>query len=154
MAGRVTSKQLIDTMISHCERTGWFDRVNTHEPKNAPGRGLTAAIWVERIDPVARVSGLAVTSVRFELFVRIYSNMLQEPADAIDPNISQASLDLMESISEGFRWEDEIFAVDLAGAYGQALSGQSGYLQIDNKTFRVMTVRVPLILDDLWEQVA
>ena len=43
---------ILDRLASHAMTLGVFDRVNTHEPKNAPGRGITCAIWVERIDPV------------------------------------------------------------------------------------------------------
>ena len=144
----------MEHMESHCAKVAYFDRVNTHEPKNAPPRGLTAAIWVERLDPVSR-SGLAATSVRLEFMIRIYSNMLQEPADMIDPNILEASAAVMESLTGNFELGDQINSwVDLLGEHGNSLNAQSGYLGIDNKMYRVITIRVPIILDNVWEQVA
>lgn len=150
----VDFKKQVEHMESHCMKVAYFDRVNLHEPKNAPARGLTAAIWVERLDPISGRSGLATTSVRLEFMIRIYSNMLQEPVDAIDPDILEASSAVMESFTGNFELGDQVNSwIDLLGENGNPLSAQSGYLGIDNKMYRVMTIRVPVILDDVWEQV-
>ena len=45
-------------------------------------------------------------------------------------------------------------SADLLGEHGNSLNAQSGYLGIDNKMYRVITIRVPIILDNVWEQVA
>ena len=147
----IRAEEIYDMVETHCLRIGYFDRVNRHEPKNAPGRGLTCAIWLEKIDP-ARTSGLNSTSIRLEFMIRVYSNMLQEPVDMVDPEILKAVDALMEAYSGDFELAGETMAVDLLGMEGQPLSGQSGYLNIDNKVYRVMTIRLPLIIDNLWTQ--
>ncbi|HKN43501.1 MAG TPA: hypothetical protein VJW23_06225, partial [Propionibacteriaceae bacterium] len=81
---------ILDGIVSHALASGWFERVNQHEPKNAPGNGLTVAVWIQSIDPMPRASGLTSSTVRVELTERIYSNMLQEPPDMIDPNVVKA----------------------------------------------------------------
>lgn len=142
---------ILAAAVSHAQASGCFERVNGHEPKNAPGNGLTAAVWVEALTPV-RTSGLNSTSVLVTLNVRCYSNMLQEPQDAIDPNLLTAVDALMAAYSGDFELGGTARHVDLLGAYSPGLSAKAGYLQQDGATYRVMTITVPLVLNDLWNQ--
>lgn len=144
---------IMGAVADHALRSGLFERVNGHEPKNAPGNGLTAAVWVDYVGPVLS-SGLATTSARLVLNVRIYSSMLQDPQDAIDPNIIAAVDDLFEAYSGDFDLGGRVRNVDLLGSSGTALSAQAGYLEQDRKNFRVMTITLPVIVNDAWEQVA
>lgn len=144
---------ILDKVTSYALASGQFERVNNHEPKNAPGNGLSAAIWVQKIEPI-KSSGLNSTSGRIELTVRIFSNMLQEPQDAIDPNIIAAVDSLMTSYSGDFDLGANVRNVDLLGAYGIGLSAQAAYLNIDGKMYRIMDIVLPVIVNDLWTQVA
>lgn len=150
----LNSQQLVEAVADPARKLGVFERVNQHEPKNAPGPGLTAAVWVQRITPVARQSGLAATSARVEMNVRIQTNMLQEPQDAIDPRVLDATDALMTAYSGDFDLGGTVANVDLLGQHGTALQGEAGYLNQDNRLYRVMTITVPLILNDVWNQVA
>jgi hypothetical protein len=143
---------ILDAIQSHALASGYFDRVNLHEPKNAPGNGLSAAIWVDEIRPVA--SGLAVTGALVTVNLRIFLNMLQEPQDAIDPNIVKAVDALMTAYSGDFTLGDLIRDVDLLGEHGDGLSAQAGYIEQDHKMFRVMTLKIPMVVNDVWAQVA
>jgi hypothetical protein len=143
----------IDATRSHALASGWFDAVNGHEPKSAPHNGITGAVWVDQIDPV-KTSGLASTSVRLTLNVRIYTNMLTEPQDAIDPNVVGATDALMGAYSADFTLGGLARHVDLLGIHGVALAGRAGYLNQDNRLFRVMTITLPVIVNDVWDQVA
>lgn len=143
---------LFGAVQTHAQTLGLFERVNSHEPKNAPGRGLSASIWVQAIGPVARVSGLAATSGRVELHVRVYASMLKEPQDSIDPEILAAVSALLAEYSGAFTLGGTVLEVDLLGAYGTALSAQAGYLSQDGKFFRVMVVVLPIIIDNIWGQ--
>ena len=143
---------MLDGIISHALASGWFERVNvrTGEPKNAPGSGLTVAVWAQSIDPLPRRSGLATTSARVELMERIYSNMLQEPVDMIDPNVIKATDVLMAAYTGDFSLGGSIAEVDLQGAYGTALRAQAGYVTINQTMYRCMDITLPLIVNDLW----
>ncbi|MEU0465020.1 hypothetical protein ABZ215_13535 [Amycolatopsis sp. NPDC006131] len=143
---------LIEALADHALRTGWFDRVNKHEPKNAPGHGLTSAIWVDRIEPIRGGSGLNSTSARFVVNVRIYQNALSDPPDAIDPHLTAAVNELMLAYSGDFTLDGLVRDVDLLGAHGIPLSAVAGYLTQDKTIYRVMTITVPLIVNDVWEQ--
>lgn len=148
------TKAILAAVQSHVAASGHFERVNGHEPKNAPGNGLTAAVWVQRVAPVALASGLSATSALLLVNVRLYSNMLQEPQDAIDPNLVGAADALMAAYSSDFTLGGLVRNVDLLGQFGTSLSGEAGYLEQDRKLFRVMTLTVPLVINDAWEQVS
>jgi|ERR1051325_5983876 hypothetical protein len=144
---------VLNQVASHAMKTGYFERVNTHEPKNAPGNGLTCAIWVDGIAPT-RTSGLAATSVVLKLNVRVYNNMLQEPQDDIDPNVVTAVQALMNAYSGDFDLGSTVANIDLLGSEGTPMSMQSGYLTLGTAMYRAMVVVLPIIINDVWSQSA
>ena len=145
---------LVDAAVSHALTTGLFEKVNGHEPKSAPGSGLTAAVWAQSIGPV-QSSGLSSSSGRVELNVRIYTNMLSEPQDAIDPRMIAATSTLLSQYSGDFDLGvTGVRNVDLLGLAGVPLSAQAGYLNQDGKLYRVMTLTLPVIVNDVWDQAA
>ncbi|MCI0687227.1 MAG: hypothetical protein L0Y54_08330 [Sporichthyaceae bacterium] len=141
-------------VASHAAALGVFERVLKHEPKSAPGNGLTAAFWADSIRPVPARSGLASTAVRLELTGRIYLNMLADPQDDIDTRLLVAADALMAAYSGDFELGGQVANVDLLGAHGDPLSADAGYLEQDGKFFRIMTIILPLVINDLWGQAA
>ena len=148
----LNARLLFDAMESHALSSGVFEAVNGHEPKSAPGSGLTAAVWSQRIEPVPRGSGLSSTTGLVIFFLRIYQNMLMQPQDSIDPLVLDAVDLLCAAYSGDFTLNGLIRNVDLQGSTGSSLSAEAGYITQDNKLFRTMTMTVPLIINDLWEQ--
>jgi hypothetical protein len=148
----LNAKALFDAMESHALSSGQFESVNGHEPKSAPGNGLTAAVWSQDVGPVPRGSGLAITSGLVTFFLRIYQPMLMQPQDAIDPAVLGAVDALFTAYSGDFTLGGLVKNIDLLGSSGTSLRAQAGYLNQDNKLFRVMTITIPLIVNDLWEQ--
>src|SRR2546429_1429361 len=143
---------ILNAAVSHAMALGLFERANGHEPKNAPGNGITAAVWVDYIGPHPGQSGLATTSARLVLNVRIYTSMLAEPQDAIDPRVLAAVGVLMGEYSGDFDFGGAVESVDLLGRAGPPMSAQAGYLNQDGKLYRVMTITVPVIVNDVWSQ--
>jgi hypothetical protein len=143
---------LTDAIQSHALATGLFERVNAHEPKSSPGNGLTAAVWAQSVFPVPAASGLTSTTGRIEFNVRIYQNMIAEPQDAIDPAMLAAVDELFALYSGDFTLGGSIRNVDLLGAHGAPMSAQAGYLEVGNGNYRIMTITLPLIVNDLWNQ--
>ncbi|MFF7734263.1 hypothetical protein [Streptomyces sp. NPDC007984] len=149
------SQGIVDRLASHAMSLGIFDRVNTHEPKNAPGRGLSCAIWVQRIDPAGTLSGLSSTTGRITFNVRCYTNMLQQPEDAIDPNLLRAVDALISAYSGDFTLGGTVRNVDLLGMGGSGgLYVEAGYLNMNERIYRLMTLWVPILVNDLWDQAA
>ncbi|MFI9235769.1 hypothetical protein [Streptomyces sp. NPDC053079] len=144
---------IVDSVISHAMASGYFERVNGHEPQNAPGNGLTAAVWVDGITPV-RTSGLGTASARLIFNVRLYTPMVQEPADAIDPNLTAATDALMRAYIGDFQLGGTVRQVDVLGQHGAALEARAGYIQQDGALLRVITITLPVIVNDLWDEVA
>jgi hypothetical protein len=147
-------RTILDAVESHALASGFFSAVNGHEPKSAPQSGITCAVWVEQIGPARGGSGLASTSVRLALNVRLYTPMVSEPEDAIDPDMMTALDALMAAYSGDFELDGLVRQVDLLGAYGDPLSARAGYLTTSGAEYRVLTITLPLVVNDLWSQAA
>ncbi|MFB7440252.1 hypothetical protein ACFC01_18145 [Streptomyces mirabilis] len=145
---------ITDAVVSHAMATGRFEQVNGSEPMNAPSTGgLTAAVWSDRVTPV-RSSGLNSLSVLLVFNVRIYTSAMQQPQDAIDPDMLAAVDDLCTAYTGDFTLGGLVRHIDLLGANGQPLDVRAGYLQQDGLLYRVMTIALPVVVNDLWNEVA
>jgi hypothetical protein len=146
---------ILDQVQSHALASGYFEAVNGEEPKSPPpSAGITCAVWVEQIGPARGASGLDSTSVRLCFYVRLYTGMNQEPGDAIDPALMAALDALMAAYSGDFTLGGAVRDVDLLGQFGDPLGARAGYLIESGNEYRVMTITLPVIVNDLWEQVA
>lgn len=143
---------ILDGLVSHAMASGLFERVNQHEPKNAPGHGLSAAVWADEIEPDPDSSGLASTTGVVTFLIRLYTSMTSEPQDAIDPLMVSAVDTLMTAYSGDFTLSGAARCIDLLGQPGKSLSAKAGYINQDHKIFRVMTITVPVIVNDVWSQ--
>lgn len=145
---------ILTQIVSHAQKLGVFERVNQHEPKNSPGTGITCAIWNQVIGPYPAGSSIMSTTGRLVFNVRLYTSMLMEPQDAIDPALVTACDLLMTAYSGDFELGGTVKNVDLLGESGTPLSATAGYINIDNKNYRVITILLPLIVNDIWAQAA
>lgn len=149
---------LIDNIVSDVQRTGWCDRVNESEPFKKPGHGITAAVFPDYMGPT-KLSGLAATSARVNVFVRLFMPVplpnrgFPGAADVIDRKLLKAASNIMRKYHDDFDFEGTIRNVDLLGSQGQALEGRTGYIEIDKVLHRVITITVPCIVNDVWPQV-
>jgi hypothetical protein len=142
---------VVDAVESHARALGAFDRVNMHEPKVAPGNGITCAVWCDRIVPV-RKSGLNSTSVSLIFNLRLFTSMLSEPQDAIDPNLIGALDLLMAAFNGDYELGGLVREVDIFGMNGVGLNAQAGYVPQDKRIYRVFTITLPLTMNDVWSQ--
>lgn len=146
---------VLEKLVAYNLASARVDQVNTHEPKNAPGNQITCAIWVQSVKPI-RASGLAATSGVVLYDARFYQNFKSQPFDMIDPNLQAAATDFMGSMTGDFNLggTGDTRHIDLLGAYGATLSMQAGYVEIDRGIFRIMTVAVPIVINDMFTQKA
>lgn len=147
-------RTILSAVESHALASGHFVAVNGHEPMSPPTSGITAAVWVEQIGPARGASGLDSTTARLALYLRLYTSSIQQPADAIDPALMDALDALMAAYSGDFTLGDLVRQVDLLGQFGDPLSARAGYLAESGAEYRVMTITLPLIVNDLWNQEA
>lgn len=158
---------IIDAIVSYALASGYFERVNAHEPKSAPStQGLTAAVWWGQTTPAPRGSGLAKTTARIEINMRIYLSMLTEPQDDIDRRITDATDALIVAYSGDFDLGIAGREIDLLGRSGVAMHARAGYVEQDRKmyrrgdhvdqdkkVYRTATLLIPIIAYDVWTQV-
>ncbi len=141
-----------DQVVSHAAATGMFETVNGHEPKNAPGNGLSAAIWLQSIEPFPGGSGLQSVTMTLTYTIRIYLNFQSQPYDSIDPTILQAADSLISAYAGAFTLGGKVRDVDLFGESGNRLKGEAGYLDQDGKKFRAFVITLPMIVNDVWSE--
>jgi len=144
--------EIFSNIVSYALETGRFDLVNQHEPTNAPGKGIQFSLWIQNVRPVGAASGTGAVSGVVLFNGRVYSSFRQQPKDSIDPGITSAVADLMNSLTSDFDWGGDVSvrAVDLLGMYGTSLNAEAGYIEIDRQVFRTMTLNIPVIINDLF----
>jgi hypothetical protein len=145
---------VFDKVVSYALASGRFDHVNQHEPKNSPGNGISCSVWIHTILPYRPGSGMGATTGVVVLNSRLYTNFRQQPYDMIDPNITAATCDLIGAITADFNFGGDagVRNVDLLGMTGTSLSAQAGYVEIDRQMFRVMTIVIPVVVNDMFMQ--
>jgi hypothetical protein len=144
------TRSILDKVVSHALALGTFAKVNTHEYKAAPGKGLFCEIWAETIAPAR--SGLDVTSAVLTLNIRIRSDMIAEPQDGIDPAILDAVDELMDAYTGDFQLGGTSRNIDLLAGSTPGLRADAGYLDHGGKLFRIVTITMPIIINDVWNQ--
>lgn len=148
----LNTKGILLALMDAASTSGLFETVNGHEAKNAPGKGLSAEVYVSGFAPAMRQSGLDATSMLLTATVRIRTDMFGEPADDIDPMIMGAVDALFAAYSGDFDLGGLVRNVDLLGMCGTPLSGKPGYINQDGKLFRCFDITVPLIINDVYDQ--
>lgn len=147
------SRSIMDNLASMAMATGHFEAVLGYVSKQSSTNGITAAFYIEDIRAI-RTSGLASTSVRMEIEMQIYSSTYQAPYDDIDVNLAHAVDAMFTSLLADFDLGGEARNVDVFGKWGHPLRVRSGLMNLDGKEFRVFQVIIPVIIDDVWDQVA
>lgn len=143
---------LFDALQSRAQQLGVFETVALHEPKSAPQSLPALAFWLGPLTPLGAASGLSATAARVSLRARIYVSDLQKPEDKIDGKLLALTSLLLGAFSGSFTLGGQVMEIDLLGMYGESMSGQPGYLNHDDKFFRVQELNLPLIIDALWVQ--
>jgi hypothetical protein len=137
---------LFSALESHAMSLGIFRRVNTHQPENAPGDGLSCSITLGSIAANGQYSGLNAVSGTITFLVMIYNPMQQKPLDGIDPAALAAVSTLLGEYSGSFTLGGTVRDIDL-----MSLRAESAYVNQEDKEFRVEQVFLPIVVNDLWE---
>lgn len=154
-AGKLQLTALMAELRSHAERLGVIEKTTGHEPKNAPGRGVRGAFWAVGFKAATGMhSGLASTSVVVIVNCRLSVPMSHQSADDIDPMIMAAADQLCGAYVEDFTLSGlaNVRAIDVRAMAGVPLSCDFGYLEIDKIMFRVATIVLPVIYNDVWTE--
>lgn len=144
---------ITDELVSVAQRTGLFDSVNAHEPKNAPGKGVHCNVLYMGKRPTLR-SGLRKTSVVARWAIQCEVDMLREPQDDIDIDICLAADAIWSALTGNFTLDVAgVRSIDLLGSDGDAMTDEAGYITRDNNMkYRVVVITVPVIINDAFTQ--
>jgi len=141
---------IIAELVTAASSVGVFDAVVAHEPKSAPApTGVTCAVFVNEAGPV-QSSGLSALSMRLEFTMRLYTAMIQEPADGIDPLLLRAADVLTAYLCLHFTLSGKARYTDFLNADGQGLRWVAGYVTQDAKPFRIIDIMTPVVINDLY----
>src|SRR5262245_23089795 len=143
------AKALFQALESHAMSLGLFQRVNLHEPTNAPGSRLSCSITQGPVIPYPQGSGLATVSMRITFNVRLYSPMLARPLDGVDPELLGATMILLNEYAGSFSLGATVRDIDVL-----SLAANPAYLDQDGKEFRTMIITLPVIVNDVLTEVA
>jgi hypothetical protein len=142
---------ILDAVESHALASGYVQRFTAAEPSDAPGRGVSAATMLTRVTSLAGRSGLSASAARVELGVRLYVPSATRQPEAVEAVIVAAVDALLRSFSADFDLGGARF-VDLLGAHGAPLESVAGWTRMGDQLYRVHTITLPIIVDDLWGQ--
>jgi len=148
----MSTQGLFNALVSHGMASGLFERVSSHEPKNAPGNGYSMFVYLDRIVPAASASGLNSTTGLVIFTVEIRASFTSKPEDDIDPNLLAAVDTMFTAYSGDFEMGGLIRNVDLLGQFGVPLMADFGYKEQDKMMYRTAVLTVPLVVNDLWSQ--
>lgn len=146
---------MVDALLTHASRTAAFDAIMSHEPRNAPNGKHTFACWLNDIRPVARASGLNVSSMRVEFLVRLFTPYVgpnAEELNAMDSDVAMRVSLLFGAYHGDFKITPADHDIDLLGAYGDPLRMQAGFAQYQNTPYRISDIYLPVLLWDVFDQ--
>lgn len=142
-------KKIYSALNSHAKSTKLFQSVQQHDPKSGLRKGSIACGIALRTVNTAR-SGLNSTSARMDFDLLLYGHADGEPADSIDLNLAEAADTMIERLLEDLTLGGEAANIDVQGSDGGSLSVQTGYFEGDENTYRVFTVSIGVIVNDVW----
>lgn len=141
---------LLSAIADHARRIG-FMNVYPYEPKAAPAQdGIAIAFWADTIRHAR--SGLASTSALVVLAGRVYLDCQGVPEDDADRQVVDAVDQLWTAYAGDFELGGTVRAIDLRGMEGVPLSAKLGWLEQDQRLFRIASLVVPVIVNDAWTE--
>lgn len=149
-------KELFSKLSSYAKRLGVFDRVEFREPTNKPAGGTALALWVNDYRPPPSGSGVASTSMVLDIRATVFCALGtgKRSADEIEADVLYAVHRYMKVLSEDFELDRMVRNIDLLGQTGQAMHADFGHLQYEDTWYRIGEITLPLIINDVYEQVA
>ncbi len=146
-----TYTDIRDALVRLCKKTGRYERGGSHEPKAAPGKGLTYIVLLTSETAIG--GGLNTTSTLLVYTISSRLSALYEPQDDIDIKLGGATRDLARRLAGNYKLGvDAVRSVDVKGIHGQPLNWTSGYVYHADKWFRSFDLRVPIIINDAWPE--
>jgi len=130
-----------------------FVDVLDYECRAMPPDGIIASVYFNRLAGAPADSGLSKTTGILVLNMRLYVSTVRQPYGAVERSIVAAAQQMVGALSADFTLSGSVRNVDLLGATGVLLTAEGGYIPgQDGKLMRVVTITVPAIVNDVWDQ--
>ena len=130
-----------------------FVDVLDYECRAMPPDGIIAAVYFNELAGLAGQSGMDSTTGSLVLNVRLYTSTVRQPYGATERGIVRAAQQMCGALNADFTLDSAVRNVDIFGASGTQLRAVGGYIPAqDGKLMRVITITLPAIVNDCWEQ--
>lgn len=141
---------LFEAIRSMAKKLGVFPAdVPTHDPESPPPQGqLFCSIALGPVRAITS-SGLAAVSGQVTLMVHVWSGARNRPTDSVDPAVLGATCLLMGAFAGGFTLGGTVRDIAL-----MQMSAAPGYVNFEGKEFRVMSITLPIEVNDMFAEVA
>lgn len=136
-----------DELISRLLTLKKFDHVAQAEPSSPPGKGLYAAVWFDRIQPVERLSTLTHIAMLYVYIVRFYKPATSEPRDSIDLDLVDATDAFLTSVFGTHKLGSTLYEIDALGRYSDGVQVNTDYVQFGGRSaplYRVVDITLPV----------
>jgi len=137
-------------VTSSLKALGLFTDVLTVEPKSPFGKGYAAAVFFASAAPATEVSSLTYASGLYVFTLRIYTDMLAEPAGQIDPKLIGVVDNVFDALLGDFDLGATVKNIDVFGQMGTPLRAEAGYVDVGGTMYRVVDITLPLVVNDTW----
>lgn len=156
MSDNVDAGAIIAAVKGRLMAIGIFDTVNGHEPVSSPGLGQHASVYLGPIRPTDR-SGLSSTSLVMLIMVRIWISAQAQDRDDTEIKLASATSASYGALIAGFQLADATgvptaCAIDIRGMAGTRMESVPGYANFDGTEYRVQTITVPVLVENVWDE--
>lgn len=141
-------------LVTIAKTSGMFPGgVKRFEPRGQPPSGLSLSLISGPLSATT-TSGLNTASLRWQVDGMIYLPINVDPPENIDVVLMNAAAGYLESLCGQFTLGGLVRHIDIYGSEGDRLSATPGYLEHDQKLYRVNRLVIPLIINSKWSTVA
>lgn len=146
---------ILAALLDHARAAATFERSRVGEFKNAPGSGLSFAVWVGTLGSSPEGSGLAATAGLMQTTCRLYHPMAgreDDVAPVAEVAVAEAADAYLGRLHGAFTLGGLVRNIDLLSADGVPLEWTFGYITMDNALYRTADLPVRVVGNDTWAQ--
>jgi hypothetical protein len=146
---------ITDALKTHAAASGIYEAVTGHGVVEPHAGGLAWWCMVDDIFPYAAGSGLnTVTACVVYKIITTLNDSTTDPQELVDPLVANGADALLRLYMSNFTLGGLVRNVDIMGAAGVRVSAKAGWMTLDNARYRAMIITLPLIVNNLWDEVA
>lgn len=147
-----TPSAIFNTLLTRAKSLGLYNRAQVSEFKQAPGPGLSFAVWAQNHGSAPRGSGLASTTAVLQATARQYHPMIHNPQSDVELKMIDAADAYLGALNGGFTLGGLVRNVDLLAEMGTPLTWNFGYITYDQAMYRICDLPIRCVLNDEWTQ--